>query len=136
MDIEIYRRIFTDTCTIGAMFINDMYFCDTLEDITRPEGATKIFGETAIPAGRYEVIMDYSKHFGKNMPHIMDVAGFTGIRIHSGNKPGDTDGCILVGKYSRAHPEWISDSRITYAAFWELFIAALNRKEYISLKIK
>ena len=59
--------------------------------------AEKIPGETCIPPGRYNLRWTYSPHFKRNLPEVLDVPGFTGIRIHGGNDPEDTDGCILVG---------------------------------------
>lgn len=68
-----------------------MYTC---EDVVRDH---KIPGLTAIPAGVYKVEMTYSNRFHRVMPLLLDVPGFTGIRIHAGNSSTDTDGCILVG---------------------------------------
>ena len=82
--------------TIGRLFINDGYFCDTLEDTVR--NTVKVHGKTAIPAGTYKVVWSWSNRFQRYMPLIEDVPGFVGIRIHAGNTNLDTDGCILVGQ--------------------------------------
>ncbi len=95
MEIYLYRKIFTDKSTIGDLYIGKDWTCFTLEDVVR-EGP-KVPGKTAIPAGRYEVTIDMSSRFKRMMPHILNVTGFDGIRIHPGNKAEDTEGCILVG---------------------------------------
>jgi hypothetical protein len=103
--------------TIGKMYINETYFCDTLEDTDRGLNdkmseeeilKKKIPGSTAIPTGEYKVLMDrvspkystrdaYQFCEGK-VPFLDKVPGFAGILIHIGNYPKDTEGCILVGK--------------------------------------
>lgn len=84
------------TYTIGELFIDGMFFCDTLEDTVREDGI-KIYGETAIPAGTYKGIINHSNRFKKDMPLLLNVPNFEGIRIHAGNTSEDTHGCILVG---------------------------------------
>jgi len=99
MFIEVYRDTFGDEFTIGQMSINGAHFCYTLEDTDRhlESGGTKVFAQTAIPRGCYKVIMSFSPHFQKELPEVLDVKGFSGVRIHGGNTPADTEGCILVG---------------------------------------
>ena len=93
--------------TIGKMYINGTYFCDTLEDTDRGLtqemnldiiDKTKVYGKTAIPTGRYRVDLTKSKKFGRVLPLLYNVKGFEGIRIHRGNTNEDTLGCILVGQ--------------------------------------
>ena len=81
--------------TIGRLFVDGLFECYTLEDTVR---SIKIPGETAIPAGKYKLIIDWSNRFKRNLPHILNVPGFEGIRIHSGNTAKDTEGCLLVGQ--------------------------------------
>ncbi len=96
--------------TIGGLYLNDRWIMWTLEDgirePARPVGGIitaewvqswKINRKTCIPAGRYQVGLTLSARFGVVLPEVMNVPGFTGIRIHSGNSVDDTDGCILVG---------------------------------------
>lgn len=94
MQIEVIRNRRLKTCTIGEMYIDGEFFCYTLEDVVRE---AKIKHETAIPAGRYRVIINYSVRFRKLMPLLLNVPNFEGIRIHAGNTHLNTSGCILVG---------------------------------------
>jgi len=90
------KRIFKgNQYTIGKLYIDGEYFCDTLEDVVRPE---KIKNETAIPAGTYDVILNMSNRFKKILPLLLRVPNYEGVRIHSGNTKEDTSGCILVGE--------------------------------------
>jgi dynactin complex subunit len=95
MLIEVKRFEFKDTHTIGKMYVDGVYECYTLEDVVR--NGTKVLGKTAIPTGEYKLIIDASVRFKQDMPHILNVPNFTGVRIHSGNTSADTDGCILLG---------------------------------------
>ena len=93
--------------TIGKLFINDEYFCDTIEDIDRGLKSSmsveyikkkKVYAETAIPTGTYKIEMTYSSKFKRILPLLVDVKGFSGIRIHRGNTEIDSSGCIIVGE--------------------------------------
>lgn len=97
MKITVKRTFKGKEYTIGHMYLDGKYFCDTLEDVVRPDG-TKVYGQTAIPAGTYQCKLTYSPRFKKTLPHIMDVPNFEGVRIHSGNTAADTEGCVLVGE--------------------------------------
>lgn len=106
MNITLKRIALKNTYTIGKLYIDGEYFCDTLEDTVRDlnksgkfdNGEKKIYGETAIPYGTYNVKWTYSNKFKKYMPLIENVPSFAGIRIHAGNSSADTQGCILVGE--------------------------------------
>ena len=107
MELKIKRIARKEDYTIGRMYIDGAYFCDTLEDTDRGMKQDmplselkeiKVAGRTAIPTGKYCVYLTRSPKFGKVLPLIYDVPAFTGIRIHSGNTDEDTQGCILVGK--------------------------------------
>ena len=115
MKIKVKRYEFQDTYTVGRMYINDVYFCYTLEDKVR-EGA-KVDGQTAIPNGTYSVIIDVSTRFGKQLPHILDVPNFTGVRIHPGNTSKDTEGCILLGT-AWTGGDFISNSKVAFNSFF------------------
>lgn len=95
MKLTLKRFRFDSHYTAGKIWIDERDSrIFTLEDAVRD---AKITGQTAIPTGIYKVIVDYSEHFEKELPHILDVPGFTGVRIHPGNTDKDTEGCILVG---------------------------------------
>lgn len=87
--------------TPGKLYIYDHYYCDTLEDQDRelelyPE--KKVYAETAIPRGTYPLVLTFSVRFQQWMPEVLNVKGFSGVRLHSGNNKEDTEGCILVGR--------------------------------------
>lgn len=132
MKLTVRRTIFSDASTIGELDIDGALECFTLEDVVRADGV-KVYGETAIPAGHYDVELTMSPRFGRVLPLLINVKNFVGVRIHPGNSARDTEGCILVGRgHSR---DWITDSR---AAFTSLFLkleAAVARRERITLDI-
>lgn len=106
MKVVVWRKYRKPEYTIGRVYIDGAFFCNSLEDTDRalmqymsvPEIlAVKIKGKTAIPAGCYKVTRDMSPKYKRLMPHIMNVKGFSGVRIHSGNTADDTEGCLLLG---------------------------------------
>lgn len=107
MEIKIERKYRKEDYTIGRMYLDGQYFCDTLEDKDRgltddmseaEIASRKVYGYTAIPTGTYKVILTYSRKFKRVLPLICDVKAFDGIRIHRGNTAKDTYGCPLVGR--------------------------------------
>lgn len=106
MKLELTRIALRDTYTIGKLYVDGVYFCDTLEDKVRDinkngifdNGETKVHGRTAIPYGNYEVVWAYSPRFKRYTPRLLNVKSFAGVLIHSGNSHEDTDGCILLGQ--------------------------------------
>lgn len=107
MEILLRRIARKETYTIGKLYIDGEYVCDTLEDKDRGLDQSmsleeikkkKVYSETAIPTGRYQIIWSYSAKFKKTMPLVMNVPGYQGIRIHSGNTHVDTAGCLLLGE--------------------------------------
>lgn len=124
MDIVIWRKYRKAEYTIGRMYIDGKFFCNTLEDTDRGlmQGMSvgeimskKIAGKTAIPVGDYKIMRTYSPRFKRVMPQIMNVKGFTGVRIHSGNTAKDTAGCPLVGDNTQAGK--VLNSRARYTQF-------------------
>ena len=96
MKLKLKRELLNDKYTLGSLFINDSFFCYTVEDVVRSNGE-KVKGETAIPYGTYNVIINMSNRFKILMPLLLGVPNFEGVRIHSGNTAADTEGCIIVG---------------------------------------
>lgn len=117
MEILIKRIAKKSKYTIGKMYIDGQYICDTLEDADRglnqnmslkEINSKKVYGETAIPTGTYKVDMNtvspkfksrtWAKPYGGKLPRLVSVPGYDGVLIHPGNKAEDTLGCILVGE--------------------------------------
>lgn len=118
MKLTLKRGFLGDTYTIGKLYIDGNYFCDTLEDRVRDynkdgdlldAGETKVYGETAIPYGTYDIVLAMSPKFGRILPRLQNVPHFDGILIHAGNSASDTLGCILVGVNDKKG--WVSQSR-------------------------
>ena len=128
MLIEVKRLEFKDTHTVGKMYVDGVYECYTLEDAVR--NGTKVIGKTAIPIGTYKLIIDASTRFKQDMPHILDVPDFTGVRIHAGNTSADTDGCILLGS-TWAGKDFIGNSKIAYKKFFD----KLKQNKTVSITI-
>ena len=107
MEILVKRLYKTSAYTIGKMYIDRQYLCDTVEDCDRglkqsmtsqQIAVKKVYGQTAIPTGRYKVTLTFSNKFKRVLPLVNDVNGFAGIRIHAGNTADDSLGCIIVGE--------------------------------------
>lgn len=137
MKLTLVRYAFGSVATIGDLFIDGMHFCKTLEDPDRKLecDGEKIYGKTAIPRGAYNVIIDWSNRFKRELPHVLDVPGFEGIRIHPGNKAEDTEGCILVGAVV-VSDNFVSNSKATFARLFEQMEAVYERGEKIVLEVK
>jgi hypothetical protein len=135
MKILIDRFEFTDKSTIGTLTCGD-FCCFTLEATDRhleDNPDAKQYGKTAIPRGSYQCIITYSNRFKKELPLLLNVPGFTGVRIHPGNKPDDTGGCILVG--SSHKPDWVSNSKATFAKLFERIEHAMDRGDPVEVEI-
>ena len=99
MELRVERLWKKDKYTVGRLFVDGNMFCNTLEDRLRDLPAEKKIPEqTAIPAGKYKVIYNWSPKFGRNLPRLLNVPYFDGILIHPGSTADDSAGCILVGK--------------------------------------
>ena len=98
--IEVIREDYLEDRTLGKMYVNGEYFCDTLEDTDRglESGGTKIYGETAIPKGKYKITMYYWPKYHNHYPLLLRVPQYTGIFIHGGTNPKSTLGCIIIGE--------------------------------------
>ncbi len=127
--------------TISKLYINGAFQCYVLEDKDRglkqsmplsQITAIKVPGETAIPEGRYNVIINFSNRFQHDMPLLENVPGYEGVRIHSGNYAKDTEGCLLLG--TAIGEDVVLNSRSAFATFFPLLKKALQT-EKVSLTI-
>lgn len=101
INIRVERVELADTYTRGKLYLDGEYFCDTIEDKYRDLNVEeKVYGQTCIPYGKYNVIINHSPKYGKLMPRLLEVPHFEGILIHSGNSAKDSAGCLLVGEYT------------------------------------
>lgn len=133
MDIAIKRIYKGAEYTIGRLSIDGKYFCDTLEDTVRAPGV-KVRGKTAVPAGRYRVVLTLSPRFKRILPLLVDVPNFEGVRIHPGNTAEDTEGCLLVG-FNQVKGKVVA-SRATFQKLFEKLWAADRAGEEIWTEIK
>src|ERR1035437_746895 len=103
MEMQVRRQWAEGDATIGelSLSMDGERYCYTLEDVVRGTAENiaqvKIPGKTAIPAGRYKVVMAFSPHFQRELPHLIGVPSFTLTMFHGGNVAAETDGCILCG---------------------------------------
>lgn len=154
MKLELERRWKKATYTIGRLYVDGVYFCNTLEDKdrgllqTQPETyirSRKVFGETAVPTGTYGVSMNttspkyaavswYWKLCQGKMPRLLAVPGFDGILIHPGNTALDTLGCILVGKNTKVGQ--LTESKATFQKLYKAMAKAYQKGEEISIVIE
>ena len=126
--IIIKRIVKTDEYTLGKLYINNEYFCDTLEDKVRllNEYEDKVYGETAIPSGVYKVILSYSPRFDRFLPELLNVEFFENIRIHAGNTAKDSCGCILVGMNPSPNEGVVLQSQKTLARLMKVLESDKN----------
>jgi len=130
MNLTLIRKYPATDCIIGELFIDGKFECFTLEDIERP---IKIAGVTAIPRGKYEVVLTFSNRFKKILPLFLKVPNFEGVRIHTGNTSSNTEGCVLVGKSKTATS--VTESRSAFnVLFPKLEAAAAKEKIFIEIK--
>ena len=148
MELILERIAKRKAYTIGRLYIRrrvddeylagtaDDYFCDTLEPTWRDyeHGAYKVKGRSAIPEGRYAVVISYSPKFRQWLPILLGVPKFEGIRIHAGNTAKDTEGCILVGKNREVGK--VLDSRKWLYELKQKIVEAKDRGEAVWLTIK
>ena len=126
MELTVLRQVFTSNSTIGQLLVNGRPECFTLEDVVRP---SKIYGETAIPSGTYRLVVTHSPRFKVRLPLLVDVPGYSGVRIHPGNTKADTLGCLLVGQSKSV--DSIGASRAAFAALMTKIEAAAQVEEVL-----
>ena len=141
MKLTLKRIALRPTYTIGKLYIDDAYFCDTLEDTVRDtnksgkidNGEQKIKGKTAIPYGTYEIKWTYSPRFKKYTPQLMNVPSFEGIRVHAGNTSADTEGCLILGENKQVGK--VLNSRATINKFYPIIKEACSNGK-VTIEIK
>lgn len=150
MLLQVQRRWFSPRSSIGRLYVNGLYHSFTLEDADRElQGQSvlkwKVKNQTAIPRGRYPVIVNRSNRFSALatkraghpvdvfLPLLLNVSGFDGVRIHPGNGPQHTEGCILVGN-TRA-VDWVSSSRAAFDALLPKIEHALARGDTVAIEV-
>ena len=135
MKLLLIRDPSGENCTHGKLYVNGVFECFTLEDVDRKleNGGEKIYGRTAIPRGTYEVIINFSQRFKRDMPLLLNVPGFAGVRIHSGNTAEDTEGCILVGG-SRGDQR-VNNSRVAFGKLFDQLDEAYAAQDSITLEV-
>ena len=131
MHLRVIREPSTVAATMGLLLIDGVFTCWTLEDVVR---AVKIPGETAIPAGRYDVRLSFSQRFQKTLPELLAVPGFTGIRIHAGNTQADTAGCLLVGRIRAS--DRVEESKLALMHVMEQLRRATTAGDPITITIE
>ena len=150
MELRLTRIARRDTYTIGKLFIDGVYFCDTIEDRDRGlkqslpasvNRAKKVAGATAIPTGKYQVTLKMqSPKFKKKkqyefcdgyLPRLINVPAFEGVLIHIGNTANQTEGCILVGRNTKVGK--VLESGVTFRA---LYAKLKEAKEYIFITVE
>ena len=147
MVISIIRKPSAKGATLSTWYVDGQYQCVGCEDVVRGEGETKVYGQTAIPAGTYKVIVTMSNRFKRPLPLLVNVPGGRirfgeqlidncGVRIHSGNKPEDTEGCLLPGTRLGADGRSVEASRVAFDALFAKINAALAGGEKVTLTIK
>lgn len=152
MELRLERNHKLNDYTIGDLYIDNIFYCNTLEDTDRGLTSSmteqeinkiKIKGKTAIPTGKYKITLDiisprfsnsslYKSIDGK-LPRLLNVPGFDGILIHIGNTPKDTDGCILVG-YNKIKGQ-VLNSKDTFNDLYTKLLEAKSKGELISITI-
>lgn len=106
MKLELKRIALKPNYTIGKLFINGTYYCDTIEDKVIDlnkngkfdDGLTKVMHQTAIPYGTFKVVVNHSPKFNRELPRLLDVPYFEGILMHNGSDQNSSSGCIIVGE--------------------------------------
>jgi len=147
MKLYLERTDFTDKSTIGSLYREILnpdkstsmeFICYILEDKCRQEFGQpftkemKVYGETAIPYGTYEVIINYSPAFKKDLPLLLNVPFYEGVRAHTGNHSGNSSGCLICG--TSKSKDWVSDSKTAFNKLFSLLKETLKtEKVYIEI---
>ena len=117
-------------CTIGELYVDGAYECFILEDVERE---SKVYGETAIPKGSYNLVITPSNRFKRDLPLLENVPGYTGIRIHPGNHAGNTEGCLLPGRTRTDRS--VGESKAAFAALYSKIKNAIDDGDIVTIEI-
>lgn len=139
MELKVIRKWKKDKYTIGDLYIDGVWFSNTLEDAVRD---TKIYGKTAIPCGTYKITMDvvspkfkdrsWAKPYDGKLPRLIDVPNYEGVLIHVGNTAEDTSGCLLVGQ-NKVKGQVVNSTQTFMSLMDKYLIPAKNRGEEITI---
>lgn len=136
MELVLKRYKRTEVSTIGNLFVDGQPECSILEDIDRglksdmtlgTINSIKVHGKTAIPTGRYEIAITFSNKFKKYLPLLLNVPGFDGVRVHSGNVANDSDGCLLPGTVPTENA--VLNSRVAFTALFTKIRSAIKKEK-------
>ncbi|MBN2787413.1 MAG: hypothetical protein JXQ69_03720 [Paludibacteraceae bacterium] len=142
MELTLRRIAYRDSYTIGHLYVNGQYFCDTIEDVVRDNnrdgdlddpGEEKVFSKTAIPQGRYVVVVNKSPRFKRLLPLLLNVKDFEGIRIHNGIDENSSSGCIIVGENKEVGK--VTNGRVYMNKLTDLIITAQRKNEKVIIQI-
>lgn len=142
MTIQVVRKVYTDKSTISEVYINNKLICYMLEDKDRgllqqmsieEIKKKKVYAITAIPLGKYEVVITYSNRFKKDLPLLLNVPGYEGVRIHPGNTAENTEGCLLP---LTSHSVDIGyDSKLAFNKLFTIIKEVIQNKEKVYIEI-
>lgn len=142
MEILVVRKDRTEESTVSEVYVDGKFECWAIEDKDRGLKDSmseadikklKVHGKTAIPTGRYQVVLSFSNRFQKYLPEVLHVKGYAGIRIHPGNTAADSEGCILPGKAKGKNV--VQQSRPAFEALFKK-MKAVEKKEKIFITIQ
>lgn len=138
MKLRVERQIFDDESTISELLVDGAHECYVLEDKVReipdtPVEEWKIPHLTAIPYGEYKLVINHSQRFNRDLPLLLNVPGFTGVRIHPGNTQADTEGCLLVGRTKG--DEFVGESRAAFGLLYPKLVAAIEAGDEVTVEI-
>lgn len=151
MELQLKRIYKGSNYTIGHLYINNVYCCDTIEDVDRGLSDTmteeqirkiKVKSQTAIPTGRYRVTLNvvspkfflkpyYKAYCGGKLPRLLNVKGFDGILMHKGVNQNSSAGCIIVG-YNKIKGQVVDSQK----AFEKLYSQLKSSKDNIYITIE
>nr|DAR32422.1 MAG TPA: Protein of unknown function (DUF2778) [Bacteriophage sp.] len=152
MKLQVIRKFQKEQYTISNLLVDGLFFCNILEDKDRGLDSKmplseiqkiKVRGQTAIPTGSYEITMDvvspkfkdrsWAKFCNGKLPRLLNVPGYEGVLIHVGNKPEDTDGCLLPG-FNKVKGQ-VVESTATFQKLYKLMEAAKGKGEKLIIEI-